>query len=105
MRFIPITVIAAFSIATTTRAEDWLSFRGPRGTGISTDKAIPLTWGEKTNVRWRVELPDRGNSTPVLCGDRVFVTQAVTKDKRRTLLAFDLKTGKKLWQAGVPFDG
>jgi outer membrane protein assembly factor BamB len=56
-------------------------------------------------VRWRVELPDRGNSTPVIWGDRVFVTQAMTKEKRRALFAFDLKTGKQLWQAGVTFEG
>lgn len=105
MKFVFIAVVAAFAIATTTRGEDWPSFRGPRGTGVSGDKAAPLTWGEKTNVRWRVALPDRGNSTPVVWGDRVFVTQAVAKEKRRALFAFDLKTGKELWQAGVTFEG
>jgi outer membrane protein assembly factor BamB len=105
MRFVSIAVVAAFATVTTTWAEDWPSFRGPRGTGVSVDKAAPLTWGEKTNVRWRVELPDRGNSTPVVWGDRVFVTQAVAKEKRRALFAFDLKTGKNLWQAGVTFEG
>lgn len=105
MRLLLIAAIAAFAIATTARAEDWPSFRGPSGTGVSGDKTAPLTWGEKTNVRWRVALPDRGNSTPAVCGDRVFVTQAVAKEKRRALLAFDLKTGKELWQAGVTFEG
>jgi outer membrane protein assembly factor BamB len=92
-------------MATTACAEDWPSFRGPLGTGVSGDTAAPLTWGEKTNLRWRVALPDRGNSTPVVWGDRVLVTQAVAKEKRRELLAFDLKTGKELWQAGVTFEG
>jgi outer membrane protein assembly factor BamB len=64
-----------------------------------------MTWGEKTNLRWRAVLPDRGNSTPVVWGDRVFVTQAVAKEKRRALLAFDLATGRELWRAGVTFDG
>jgi outer membrane protein assembly factor BamB len=105
MRFVPVAVVVAFAIAPTTRAEDWPSFRGPRGTGVSGDTAAPLTWGEKTNVRWRVALPDRGNSTPAVWGDRVFVTQAVAKEKRRALLAFDLKTGQELWQAGVTFEG
>lgn len=86
-------------------AEDWPSFRGPQGTGLSTDKTVPLTWGETTNVRWRIELPDSGNSTPTVWGDRVFITQAVAKQKRRALYTFDLKTGKELWQAGVTFDG
>jgi outer membrane protein assembly factor BamB len=105
MRLVPIAVVAAFAIATATRAEDWPSFRGPRGTGVSGDQAAPLTWGEKANVRWRVALPDRGNSTPAVWGDRAFVTQAVAKEKRRALLAFDLKTGQELWQAGVTFEG
>jgi outer membrane protein assembly factor BamB len=105
MRSVSIAVVAAFAAVTTTWAEDWPSFRGPLGTGVSGDKTAPLTWGDKKNVRWRVALPDRGNSTPVVWGDRVFVTQVVTKEKRRTLIAFDLKTGKELWQAGVTFEG
>src|SRR5260221_7462233 len=105
MRFVPIGVVAAFALATTIHAEDWPSFRGPQGTGISGDRAAPLSWGAKSNVRWRVELPDRGNSTPVVWGDRVFVTQAVAKENRRALFTFDLKTGKELWQAGVTFEG
>jgi hypothetical protein len=74
MRFVPVAVVAALAITTAARSEDWPSFRGPHGTGVSTDKAAPLTWGEKTNVLWRVVLPDRGNSTPAGWGDRVFVT-------------------------------
>src|SRR5262245_31274722 len=105
MRFVPVAVFAIFVMPTTTRAEDWPSFRGSRGTGVSGDKAAPPTWGEKTNVQWRVVLPDRGNSTPVVWGERVFVTQAVAKEKRRALFAFDMKTGKNLWQAGVTFEG
>jgi hypothetical protein len=105
MKLVAITAAAALVLATLAQAEEWPSFRGPRGTGLSGDKAAPLAWGEKTNVRWRVALPDRGNSTPVVWGDRVFVTQAVAKEKRRALLAFDLKIGKELWQAGVTFEG
>src|SRR5262245_23642088 len=105
MRLLVVAIAGSFVVATTSRADDWPSFRGPRGTGVSDDKAAPMTWGEKTNVRWRVALPDRGNSTPVVWGDRVFVTQAVAKEKRRALLTFDLATGRELWRAGVTFEG
>jgi outer membrane protein assembly factor BamB len=108
MRFVPIVtfgIVATAAMSAVLHAEDWPSFRGPRGTGVSADKTAPLAWGEKTNARWRVALPDLGISTPVVWGDRVFVTQAVAKQKRRALLAFDLKTGKELWQAGVTFEG
>ena len=105
MRFVTLVVVGVFSIATTNRAEDWPSFRGPRGTGVSGDTTVPLTWGGKANLQWRVDLPDRGNSTPVVWGDRVFVTQALDAEKRRELFAFDVKTGNELWQAGVTFEG
>jgi outer membrane protein assembly factor BamB len=108
MKLIPIVTFGFASVCTLStalRAEDWPSFRGTRGTGVSADTTAPVIWGEKTNVRWRIGLPDRGNSTPVVWGERVFVTQAVTKQKRRTLLAIDLNTGKELWQAGVTFEG
>jgi outer membrane protein assembly factor BamB len=53
------------------------------------------------NVAWKVALPDRGNSTPVVWGDKVFVTQAIEKEGKRLLLCFDKKTGKQLWDAGT----
>src|SRR3954447_24478853 len=63
-----------------TLAQNWPAWRGPRGTGVGDSKDVkepPLKWTEKQNVRWRVALPDRGNSTPIVWGDRVFVTQAI----------------------------
>lgn len=52
-------------------------------------------------MRWKVELPEPGNSTPIIWGDRVFVTQAVAKKNERTLMCFDRKSGKLLWQKGT----
>ena len=54
-------------------------------------------------MKWRIDLPERGNSSPIVWGDRVFVTQAVGADNRRTLLCFDRASGKQLWQAGVTY--
>jgi hypothetical protein len=62
---------------------------------------LPLHWTTNENVRWRVALPEPGNSTPVVWGGRVFVTQAV--ENRRMLLCFDRLNGASLWQAGVPY--
>ncbi len=56
--------------------ESWPHWRGPSHTGVATGKA-PLTWDDKTNVRWKVEIPGRGYSTPVAWGDRLFLTTAV----------------------------
>src|SRR6266511_3278570 len=84
-------------------AGNWPGWRGPAGTGVSPEKNLPLKWGDKENVRWRVELPGPGNSSPIVWGDRVFVTQAVQKENRRTLMCFDRANGKLLWQSGVTY--
>jgi outer membrane protein assembly factor BamB len=66
---------------------------------VSTETDLPTTWSKTENVRWRIDLPEAGNSTPVVCRGRVFVTQAV--DDRRTLMCFDRTDGKLLWTEGV----
>ncbi|HEV7405386.1 MAG TPA: PQQ-binding-like beta-propeller repeat protein [Chthoniobacteraceae bacterium] len=79
-------------------ADNWPEWRGPHGDGVSTETALPLTWSATENVKWSVALPERGNSTPVIWGDRIFVTQAV--GPRRTVMCFDRKKGDLLWQEG-----
>lgn len=84
-------------------AANWPSWRGPHNDGTCDEKGLPVQWSAKENVAWSVDLPDRGNSTPVIWGDKVFITQSVEKDKKRLLLCFDKKTGKQLWQAGTTY--
>jgi outer membrane protein assembly factor BamB len=55
----------------------WPSWRGPLGTGVAPRADPPLTWSETENVRWKVALPGKGHSSPVVWSDRVFVTVAV----------------------------
>src|SRR5437667_4243462 len=85
------------------KAGNWPGWRGPAGTGVSSEKNLPLTWSTKENVHWRVELPDHGNSSPIVWRNRVFLTQAIQKENRRTLLCFDRANGKLLWQSGVTY--
>ncbi len=84
-------------------AGPWPAWRGADGTGLSTEKNLPLTWGKDQNVRWRVDLPERGNSSPIVWGDRIFVTQAVSGENKRTLMCFDRATGKLKWQSGTTY--
>lgn len=87
-------------------AEDnWPSWRGPRGDGISSEKQVPVAWEKTKNVRWRAELPSPGNASPIVWGDRVFIAQAVPSENRRTLMCFQRSDGKLLWQSGVVFTG
>src|SRR5690242_9388727 len=70
------------------RADDWPAWRGPKGTGVADDTKAPTHWSATENVRWRVPLPERGNSTPVVWGDHIFLTQAIESQQRRTLMCF-----------------
>jgi outer membrane protein assembly factor BamB len=82
-------------------ADDWPAWRGPDGTGLCREKTLPLYWSTNQNVLWRVPLPEPGNSTPIVWGKRVFITQAIIKENRRTVMCFDRRDGKLLWQAGT----
>ena len=100
-----LTLLLAFSASVITRADNWPAWRGPEGTGVCAEKNLPLRWSTNDNVRWRVPLPDRGNSTPIVWGKFVFVTQAIEKDGRRELMCFDRRDGKLLWARGTNYEG
>jgi outer membrane protein assembly factor BamB len=85
------------------RAENWPAWRGPTGQGFSEDKNLPLTWSDKENVQWKVPLENPGNSTPVVWGDKLFLTQANKGGSQRSLLCFARADGKLLWQKDVAY--
>jgi len=74
-----LSFLAALNVSPVASGDNWPQWRGPAGTGVSAEKNLPLHWGTNENVRWRVPLPERGNSTPIVWGKRVFLTQAVEK--------------------------
>ncbi len=85
-------------------AENWPCWRGPRGDGTSLDTRVPLTWSKTDNVRWKVPVPGSGYSSPVVHGDRLFLTTCVEKHGKkgdRVLLCLDRNTGKTLWSRTV----
>ena len=57
--------------------EQWGQWRGPLGTGVAPRGDPPIEWNEGTNVRWKTAIPGKGHSTPVIWGDRIFLTMAV----------------------------
>jgi len=113
----------------------WPQWRGPLGTGVAPHGTPPVEWSESTNVRWKVEIPGRGSSTPVIWGDRLFVLTAVptgdetrpqgglfTRLRRRIMggvaathaqrfmvLAIDRRDGRVIWervaQEELPHEG
>jgi outer membrane protein assembly factor BamB len=104
MRSTVLTVSFACLASCATFAGNWPSWRGPNQNNISPETNFPTRWSRTENVKWRAELPEAGNSSPIVWGDSVFVTQAVDDGKRRTLMAFDRKSGKPRWQQGVAYD-
>lgn len=93
-------------------ANNVLRFRGTDGSGSSTNVDIPTKWSAQSNLKWKAEIPGAGSSTPIVVGDRVYVTcysgygtdlnsTGNSKSLARHLIAFDLNTGKEIWTASV----
>jgi outer membrane protein assembly factor BamB len=94
----------------------WPQWRGPFATGVSRSATPPAEWSETKNIRWKIELPGRGSSSPVIWGDRMFVLSAVPigvdgaashaprgavqpRDRYRfVVLAIDRRTGRTIWE-------
>lgn len=79
-------------------AAQWHQWRGPTGQGYSDDTRVPLTWGETENLLWKTPLPGKGNSTPVVWGDRIFLTASSPDGRERYLLCVGATDGKVLWK-------
>jgi len=69
-------LLAAVALPGAAPAEDWPQFRGPRGDGVSSAAGLPAEWSPTLNVRWKVRTPGRGRSSPVVLGDRIWMTAA-----------------------------
>ena len=96
------SLLCAFSAMSSLSAANWPAWRGPTNDGVTEETDLPLTWSPSEHVKWRTSLPERGNSTPVIWGDKIFLTQAV--QEKRQLLCFDKKSGQQLWEAGTTWN-
>ena len=68
------------------QAADWPQFRGPTGDGISTATNVPTEWSTADHITWKQPIPGVGWSSPVLAGDKLYLTTAVTNDDESTSL-------------------
>ena len=115
--FLPVAAVMLLAaMPAAQHTQYWPQWRGPAATGVSRTAKPPLEWSESKNVRWKVELPGRGSSTPVVWGDRLYVLTAApvgvelaaSHDSRGSkgqfvphrmmVLALDRKTGKTVWE-------
>src|SRR5438093_8254638 len=74
----------------------WTRWRGPSGQGLATG-SYPDTWSATQNVQWRVPVPGRGNSSPIVWRDRVILTTAYDGGRRLSVLVFRRSDGARLW--------
>ena len=127
--FFNFLVIGNFLIAAQTpqlfaqQSNNVLRFRGNDGNGTSANVNIPTEWSPQSNLKWKAQLPGAGSSTPIVVGNRIYVTcysgygtdlnsTGTQKSLVRHLIALDLNTGKEIWKASVenistedPFQG
>jgi outer membrane protein assembly factor BamB len=121
--------IALLALVAAAYAQDWPSFRGPSASGVADGQNLPVRWDaqRRTNVLWKTAIPGLAHSSPIVWGDRVFVTTAVSSQAGATfkpglygegtasedlsvhqwnVLCLDRATGKVLWERtaykGVP---
>lgn len=94
-------------------ASDWLRFRGPNGSGVTTDAPSPIEWSDDKNIAWKIDLPGPGSSCPIVVGDKVILTcwtgYGLSREEpgdqanlKRMVLCYDRETGEELWTAEDP---
>jgi outer membrane protein assembly factor BamB len=97
MRAIAILLLLAASAG----AQDWPRFRGPGGQGHSPETGLPESWNATTNVAWKTEIPGEGWSSPIVWGDKVFVTATTDGGKSCHVACVNAADGKPAWTTKV----
>ncbi len=82
-------------------AADWPAWRGPNANGTANGSGYPTAWSESSNILWKASVPGRGHSSPVIVGDKIFLTTADEDAKTQSVLCFDRKDGQLMWQTEV----
>lgn len=98
----PIQLFALLAAGTVAlQAANWPHWRGPFFNGASTATNLPASFSKTENVRWAADLPGPSAATPIVWGDRVFISSTDTADQSLLALCFDRRTGKELWHHRV----
>ncbi len=96
-----VVMTALLLCAATAFADNWPQFRGSNGQGISSESNLPVKWSATSNVRWKTGLPGAGHSSPVVWGNRIFLTAFNSSKKQLIVLCLDKDSGKILWERTV----
>ncbi|MFP6764423.1 MAG: PQQ-binding-like beta-propeller repeat protein, partial [Planctomycetaceae bacterium] len=111
LRCLPVSLLLLLCTKTVAMPADWSQFRGPGGNATSYEAQTPVEWDDKTNIAWKTPLPGRGASSPILSGDRIFLTAYTgygvseepgeKSDLMLHVLCLNRKTGKLLWDEAI----
>jgi outer membrane protein assembly factor BamB len=93
---LPIVCLLAALGLGSVRADNWPQWRGPTADGVSKETNLPTQWSETENIAWKLPMPGRGGSTPIVWGDRIFLTSTDAGDDLVLLCAST--AGKELWK-------
>jgi outer membrane protein assembly factor BamB len=111
---IPLLLVLALAPLLVGQAPEWPGFRGPHGTGVAAEGAQPpKTWSSKENVLWTLDLPGPGSSSPIIVGERIYLTcysgygahlddGGEPSKLEQRLLCVDRAVGSVIWEAKVP---
>lgn len=90
--------LMALALVSPSQVGNWPGWRGPRGDGIANETNLPTQWSATENIAWKAPIPGRGHSSPIVWGDRVFLTACHEDQGKHALLCLDRKTGQILWE-------
>ncbi len=93
--------LVAFCLGTclAVNAADWPQFRGPNGNGVSDETSIPTALSASESLAWKAELPGQGLSSPIIIGERVFVTcSGGLRQQRLSVICLNAEDGKRMWE-------
>jgi outer membrane protein assembly factor BamB len=97
-QIVAFAIVVALGVHSSSQADgEWPCWRGPQQNGHYAESSLPTRWDAKSIV-WKTELPGSGQSSPVIWGDRIFLTAALQNGKQRVVLCVDRKKGDILWQ-------
>lgn len=94
-------VLLALIVSANLRAENWANWRGPNYDGSSTEKNLPETITLDSNLAWKSPVPGRSGATPIIWGDKVFITSADDNSKELVAICYDRRTGQQVWRNKV----
>jgi len=87
------------AVGATVHGGDWRQFRGPYGNGVADEVGPPIVINSTNGVAWKISLPGEGLSSPIIVGDRVFVTASSGLNQQRLhVICFSAADGTKLWE-------